>query len=89
MSRDIAIHVALALLVAAVASAIMYGIRAAGIDPIWLGGAMVGTAVFLSREIAQAAYKDSGKIYWAEAYWPAAACVAAAIVATIIIRGAE
>ena len=95
LTRDIAIHVALALLFGATACGILLTLRALGLQPLWFAGALVGFAFFLGRETAQAADRALAagetnwwrRINWPEAIWPGLACGIAAAIATAMFPG--
>lgn len=94
MSLDVLIHCALALLFALIAAAIGFGVAALGLSPVPLLAACCGSAVFMSRELAQAPYKAAARgernrlphIHHAEWLWPALLCLALAMAATVALR---
>jgi hypothetical protein len=84
LTTDAGIHAALALLFGGLAVALLWGIRALGLDPLPAAGGLLGTAIFASREKAQARYKTPPRINHAEWLWPAIACGIAAAAGTVV-----
>jgi hypothetical protein len=85
LSRDAAVHAGLALLMAILVSAMLWGLRALGLDPLPAAGALAGTGFFVGRELGQAPLKRSGTINHKEWAWPAIACGIAAAIGTAVI----
>lgn len=84
MTRDIAIHIVIALSIQVIVVALF--LRPFGFEAGAWAGALTGATAFASREIAQAPYKHPPRINWPEAYWPAVACAIVAVLVSLAAR---